>query len=667
MKKQWLLLGGIVLVGVFLRVYRLDSLPPGPSFDAAFYGLDALGILQGERPIFVPTNSGREALFSYLVAGFYRFLGPGALGIYAASALIGVLTIPAVYFAARELFAEADGLLRRWAPPLAALLLAISYWHLHLSRSGLRVVLTPLFAALVVGLLWRGLRTGSRWALVACGLALGLAAYTYQASRLLPVLVVLACVGFARWERKPFAWRGLLVVGGLAALLALPLGVYAVRHPHEFNARVEDALVLNNPQAPSGQTEGLQNQVVEALVMFSLRGDESPIANLPYRPALDWFVSAAFYLGIAISLVRWRRLPYPFLLAWLAVMLVPATVAGLGVAEKRASGDLPAVMMLAAVGLLVPLDTVRRWAAQRSGATARYGPPALVGALAVGLLFSAAATYRDYFIRWGGDPDLFTHFEAGQAAMGAYIATLPANEEVLISPVPADHVGLRLESNLREGVRSYNGRVCLIVPAQAEQETTYLIVPHDDKYSLNDLREVFPQGQVVHEGPLHFQQPYFLAFRVPPAATAQVQPDHTLQADWNGALRLLGYDLKDTMLKADDKISLTLYYQGLSEMDRDYTVFLHLVGPPDPATGSPVWAQLDSQPCQQAAPTSTWPPGDIVKDSFRLPLPKTIPPGDYSLELGFYDVRTLARLPLVDAGGHPLDDKLTLSQIRVQP
>ena len=87
---------GIVLVAAFLRLYRIDSLPPAAGYDQAAYGLDALEIVDGARPVFLPSNFGREALFSYLVALVYLVLGDAALSVYVTSALVGVLTVPAV-------------------------------------------------------------------------------------------------------------------------------------------------------------------------------------------------------------------------------------------------------------------------------------------------------------------------------------------------------------------------------------------------------------------------------------------------------------------------------------------------------------------------------------------------------------------------------------------
>lgn len=230
--KHWLLLG-ITLLGAFLRLYQLDSLPPGDGYDVAQYGVDALNILDGSFPLFLTTNFGREVLFSYLVAFVFLFTGPGAFGIHLSSAIIGIFTIPAVYLAAKELLTGEQDPLRGSGPLLAALVTAVSYWHLNWSRVGLRVIWVPLFASLIVAALWRGLRTGSRAAFAVSGLLLGLSIYTYQAARLLPLLVLFAFLVkiVARRSMSRRAAEEMLLTFGLAFLVFAPLGLYAWRNP----------------------------------------------------------------------------------------------------------------------------------------------------------------------------------------------------------------------------------------------------------------------------------------------------------------------------------------------------------------------------------------------------------------------------------------------------
>jgi len=114
------------------------------------------------------------------------------------------------------------------------------------------------------------------------------------------------------------------------------------------------------------------------------------------------------------------------------------------------------------------------------------------------------------------------------------------------------------------------------------------------------------------------------------------------------AISLRGYGLPK-QLHCGDNLPITLYWETLGTVDRDYTVFLHVVD----AQGNVV-AQHDSQPRSGAYPTSLWMPGEIVEDEHIVPIPDAIPPGEYHLLTGLYSLDTLERLPAFDDEGHSL-------------
>jgi len=663
------LLIGITLLAAFFRLYRIDNLPPGDGHDPAFYGVDALTILEGERPIFLTTNFGREVMFSYLVAACFTVLGSGTLAIHVASAIVGILTVPIVYLVAEEMFSTEKGALAWSGGLLAALTMAVSYWHVNWSRLGMRAIMVPLFAALIMYFLWRGLRIESCWAFAWCGLSLGLSIYTYQAARIFPLLVLL---NFAHvlWYRKSFSRRDLLnliLVFTVALLVFAPLGYYFLTHPGSANQRIEQTLAVDPSQDLGTQARTLFNQIVKTLLVL-IHGDQDPRVTIPERPALNLFLLPAFLLGVGISLSRFGKPLYLSLLTWLVVMSVPAVLAQYGATTKRAIGATPAVAMLVAIGLLVLYDTFHHWNARRSSSWSRILNIALLIIVVAGFAYTGVMTYRDYFVIWAQNPNLFTHFEVGLSAIGKYIGELPPEEQIYLSPALQEHPSIVLHSNQRQDVKGYNGRVCLVLPPRAAHDTTYIIVPGDDKNSLDLLREYFPQGEITDEGPLHYQQPYFLAYRVPAGTKVQVEPSHRLEANWDNKIGLLGYDLDTPTHKyeAGETIHLTLYYQGLSKMMKAYTVFTHLLGPYNPATDGPLWGQDDSEPCRRSYPTLSWDVGEIVIDRFTISIPTEAPPGNYELSVGFYQWPTLEHLPVLDTGGQiAADNGIIVGQVRI--
>ena len=128
-----------------------------------------------------------------------------------------------------------------------AALVAVSYWHEMLSRLGLRIVLTPLFIALVIIFLARAVRYNRRSDFIYAGLALGVGVYAYQAIRMLPVAIVVA-VGIALifWVRSMRERRQMLM--NLAALVLVsfaifvPLFRYSLEYPEDFWRRTSGRL-----------------------------------------------------------------------------------------------------------------------------------------------------------------------------------------------------------------------------------------------------------------------------------------------------------------------------------------------------------------------------------------------------------------------------------------
>jgi hypothetical protein len=113
-------------------------------------------------------------------------------------------------------------------------------------------------------------------------------------------------------------------------------------------------------------------------------------------------------------------------------------------------------------------------------------------------------------------------------------------------------------------------------------------------------------------------------------------------------IRLAGYDLREEA----DALDLTLWWVAQRQPLIDYTVFLHLF---DPADESNIITQTDAMPRQGSYPTTGWLAGEVVSDTIRLSL-SDVPPGEYRLALGLYDLATRDRLAAITPDGVSLPD-----------
>ncbi len=92
-------------------------------------------------------------------------------------------------------------------------------------------------------------------------------------------------------------------------------------------------------------------------------------------------------------------------------------------------------------------------------------------------------------------------------------------------------------------------------------------------------------------------------------------------------------------------------------MDKPYTVFAHLLD-----KDSKVVAQKDSQPANGARPTTGWVTNEYIADSYDLALKPDTAPGQYQIEIGWYDAKdpAFARLQVLDDSGAPAGDRVIL-------
>ena len=203
-RRYYLLLTAATLVGAFLRLWQITQVPPGLHYDLAATALLGNEVaFNGYRPIFISAYTGHEALFYYWLALWFRLVGSSIFSLRLAAAMLGILAIPATFFAVRELlrYEGADSL------PLAALaaaFLATAFFHVVFSRFGFRAISEPVVQALAIGFLFRGLHQAgqqrhlgrpfshlplltSHLSLLLSGLLTGLDAYTYLAARLFPL------------------------------------------------------------------------------------------------------------------------------------------------------------------------------------------------------------------------------------------------------------------------------------------------------------------------------------------------------------------------------------------------------------------------------------------------------------------------------------------------
>lgn len=131
-----------------------------------------------------------------------------------------------------------------------------------------------------------------------------------------------------------------------------------------------------------------------------------------------------------------------------------------------------------------------------------------------------------------------------------------------------------------------------------------------------------------------------------------------LDRPFQQGIRLLGYELDRPAARPGETLTLALYWQAEQPVQQPFTVFTHLLDANDV-----VVVGQDNPPCRGACPTTTWQPGEVIRDEYTWRLPETMPAGQYRIQVGMYEPDTLARLPLRDLDG----DRLIVTTLDCQP
>lgn len=97
---------------------------------------------------------------------------------------------------------------------------------------------------------------------------------------------------------------------------------------------------------------------------------------------------------------------------------------------------------------------------------------------------------------------------------------------------------------------------------------------------------------------------------------------------------LLDYEVR-AATEITPSLALTLTWQAVEPVAGDYTVFVHLLDGDEARI-----AQVDRRPCEGECPTTTWTPGQIIRDRYELDLAPAVEadvaPGPYRLAIGLY-------------------------------
>ncbi|MCX7683086.1 MAG: DUF2723 domain-containing protein [Anaerolineae bacterium] len=146
-----------------------------------------------------------------------------------------------------------------------------------------------------------------------------------------------------------------------------------------------------------------------------------------------------------------------------------------------------------------------------------------------------------------------------------------------------------------------------------------------------------------------------------PLARIKVLPAQEGLANFAGLILLLEGRVGRTDARPGEMIPVTLRWRGMRAMSENYTLSVQLVGPDGRLHG-----QVDMWPLAGTLPTTRWRPGEVVHESWEVRLDPAAPPGDYQVQVVWYLLKTMQRLPLLDENGRQVGDAFTVGRFIVE-
>jgi hypothetical protein len=221
-----------------------------------------------------------------------------------------------------------------------------------------------------------------------------------------------------------------------------------------------------------------------------------------------------------------------------------------------------------------------------------------------------------------------------------------------------DQVDFVLPASAPVGLESLRVRLSWLRPDGSRLNVRWWWLPVGESLNLSWLEVMEKEGRVF--------------------AAPQLQ--HPVNANLDNKAKLLGYN---TSLDEESKLQAALqwsqgqcaaqaeacpvhfdfYWQGMSDMDQLYFVFVHLVD----EQGQIVVQQDKGPGLRGKEPTTSWLPGEVIPDPLDLALPPGLSPGRYTLRLGMYLPPQGSRLPVLDDAGKQIGDFVEIGPLEVTP
>ncbi len=347
-KKIWSLIFVITLLAFFLRFYHVTEDPPSLNWDEVSIGYNAYSILKTGRDEwgeFMPIHFksyGEYKLPAQIYASIpaIAIFGLNDFGVRITPVIYGTLTIFVLFFLTWEIYKN------EWISFGSAFLLAISPWHIQLTRASFESSFAVFWFLLGLWFLIKGFEK-SNW-LIWAMIPFGISIYTYNTTRIFtPLFLVVILLIYSRYFLKNK--KQVIIAGILFIAMLIPMIPFVISGGS--NARYKLVSVADDPglvprinenrghsQLPQPLPRLVHNKVTYIVMYVSghYLAHFSPqflfISGAPHKQhhvqnmgELYYFQAPLLLVGLIFLFLLKERFRW-VLLSWLLLAYVPVAV-----------------------------------------------------------------------------------------------------------------------------------------------------------------------------------------------------------------------------------------------------------------------------------------------------------------------------------------------------
>ena len=416
-KKFFFIFFLIFIIAAALRFYKLTDIPPGVNRDEASIGYTAYSILKTGKdeygrsfPIsFQSFGDWKLPLYMYATVPFVALFGPSELSVRLLSALVGLATVGLTFFLVKQLFQNTT------LAFLTMFLLAISPWHLHLSRVESESNTAVFLIVLAVLLFLKSIK-GRSWLIILSLSFFALSYFTYAGNYIFTTLLTLGIFLICKSAilKTKYFLMGIILFTFLFGFISSQTifanktklsGISIFSDPAIVHVKIE--LPRNehvNPQSIYARL--MHNRVIFALERFSqnyinafsteflfIKGGENKAHNISNFGNMYLVEAPFFFLGIVYLLTLKKSREKKLVLFWILIAPIAASITKDAPHTNRMLAIFPILPLVTAMGIYYLLTSLKKPIFKKLA----------IGVMAIGFVINILLYFDRYYVHFPRD------------------------------------------------------------------------------------------------------------------------------------------------------------------------------------------------------------------------------------------------------------------------